>query len=185
MEVVMRVFGLEVPDAGPVFVVALAVHVGAGLTCVVCGTVACVARKGAGRHPRWGRVYLWGLGTVALTAVVLAAVRWPADNHLLATAVVAAGLGAVGWAARRRHRPGWPLRHAAGMAGSFAALLTGFYVDNGRQLPVWDRLPPLASWLLPGAVAAVLTWRALRRFTALSGSPRPAGPPAGPPAPPR
>ena len=27
------------------------------------------------------------------------------------------------------------------MAASYVALLTGFYVDNGPQLPLWDRLP--------------------------------------------
>lgn len=168
------------PDAGPVFVVALGVHVGAGLTCVVAGTVAGLARKRAGRHPRWGRIYLCGLGTVAASAAALAVVRWPADNHLLAIAVTAAGLGAFGWVARRRHRPGWPARHAVGLGGSFAALLTGFYVDNGPQLPVWDQLPHIVYWLLPGLVATVLTRRALRRFAAgVSTRPRPGGQRAG------
>ncbi|GII26430.1 hypothetical protein [Planosporangium mesophilum] len=50
------------------------------------------------------------------------------------------------------------------MGGSYAALLTGFYVDNGPQLPVWDRLPHLTYWLLPTAVGAPLIRRALRRF---------------------
>jgi hypothetical protein len=49
------------------------------------------------------------------------------------------------------------------MAGSYVALLTGFYVDNGPRLPLWDRLPHLAYWLLPAAVGIPLTWRALRR----------------------
>jgi hypothetical protein len=50
------------------------------------------------------------------------------------------------------------------MGGSFAALLTGFYVDNGPQLPLWNRLPHVVYWLLPTAVATVLIRRALRRF---------------------
>jgi peptidoglycan/LPS O-acetylase OafA/YrhL len=160
-----------------VFLVALGVHVIAGLTCVVSGTVACLARKRAGRHPRWGRVYLCGLGAVAVSAAVMAVVRRPLDNHLLAVAVVAAGLGGLGWVARRRRRPGWPLRHAAGLGGSFAALLTGFYVDNGPQLPIWDRLPHLTYWVLPGLVATVLIRRALRRF----GAGAPTRPPSGAP----
>jgi hypothetical protein len=53
--------------------------------------------------------------------------------------------------------------HGASMAGSYVALLTGFYVDNGPQLPVWDRLPHVAYWLLPAVVAVPLTWRALVR----------------------
>ncbi|MEV7628061.1 hypothetical protein [Actinoplanes sp. NPDC089786] len=55
------------------------------------------------------------------------------------------------------------------MAGSYTALLTGFYVDNGPQLPLWDRLPHLSYWLLPAAVAIPLTWRALARNNAVGG----------------
>ena len=38
---------------------------------------------------------------------------------------------------------------AQAAAGSYAPLLTGFYVDNGPHLPLWDRLPHLSYWLLP------------------------------------
>jgi len=38
-----------------------------------------------------------------------------------------------------------------------------FYVDNGPHLPLWDRLPALAFWLLPSAVAIPLIARAIRR----------------------
>ncbi|MEU0487520.1 hypothetical protein ABZ260_51295, partial [Streptosporangium sp. NPDC006013] len=34
--VAVTVFGLPVPNAGPVFLAALAVHVIAGLVCVIC-----------------------------------------------------------------------------------------------------------------------------------------------------
>jgi hypothetical protein len=69
-----------------------------------------------------------------------------------------------GWRTRRRQRPGWPTRHAIGMGGSYIALLTGFYVDNGPFLPLWNRLPDLAFWLLPSAVGVPLIWSALHRF---------------------
>ncbi|GAA3814966.1 hypothetical protein GCM10022226_39740 [Sphaerisporangium flaviroseum] len=42
----MDVLDAPVPDAGPVFLLALAVHVAAGLTCVNCGASAMAARKG-------------------------------------------------------------------------------------------------------------------------------------------
>lgn len=42
--------------------------------------------------------------------------------------------------------------------------MTGFYVDNGPQLPIWNRLPHLTYWLLPAAVGAPLIWLALHRF---------------------
>ena len=36
-------------------------------------------------------------------------------------------------------------------------------VDNGPQLPVWDRLPHVVYWLLPTAIGFPITVRALRR----------------------
>ena len=50
------------------------------------------------------------------------------------------------------------------MGGSYIALLTGFYVDNGPFLPLWDRLPHLTYWLLPSLIGVPLIWVALRRF---------------------
>ena len=156
--------GLPVPAAGPVFAVALAVHVVSGLTAVAAGALAATARKRAGRHPRAGQVYLWSLGVVVATAAVMASIRWREDAHLLVIAVIASGLAGYGYRARRRHRPGWLPRHAIGLGGSYIALLTGFFVDNGQFLPLWDRLPHLAYWLLPGVVGGPLIWLAVRRF---------------------
>src|SRR5213078_4019289 len=126
-----------------VFLAALAVHIAAGLTAVGSGILATTARKRPGRHPRAGTVYLCAIAAVFLTATVLAALRWRQDRHLFLIAAVAAGLAGLGWWARR-HRPRprrWLVWHGGAMAGSFIALFTGFYVDNGPNLPVWDRLP--------------------------------------------
>jgi hypothetical protein len=83
---------------------------------------------------------------------------------LLAIATVAVLLAAFGWRARRLHRPGWPPRHAIGLGGSYIALFTGFYVDNGPFLPVWNRLPHGSYWVIPTAVGVPLIWLALHRF---------------------
>jgi hypothetical protein len=163
-----ELFGLPIPDAGPVFIIALAGHVGAGLTAVVGGALAATARKRPGRHPRAGLVYLWALAGTVTTATVMAAIRWREDLHLLAIAVVAALLAGYGYRARRRRRPGWVPRHAIGMGGSYIALLTAFYVDNGPFLPLWNRLRDLAFWLLPTVIGAPLIWLALRRVAATS-----------------
>jgi uncharacterized membrane protein len=159
------ILGLPIPDAGPIFVAALAVHVTSGLTAVVAGALAATAKKRCGRHPRAGRVYLWALAGIFTTATIMATIRWHQDAHLFAIAVVAFGLGRYGYRARRRHRPGWPLHHAIGMGGSYIALLTGFYVDNGPLLPLWNRLPHITYWLLPTIVGTPLIWLALHRFT--------------------
>jgi len=161
---------------GPVFLAALAAHVLAGLTCVVSGALAATARKRPGRHPTAGRVYLWGLTVVFVTASVMAAIRWRQDRHLFVIAVVAYALGLFGWQMRRRRRAGWPPWHAIGMGGSYIALLTGFYVDNGPQLPLWRLLPHWAYWVLPSAVGIPLIWWALGRFRrGISSRPRAAG----------
>ena len=49
------------------------------------------------------------------------------------------------------------------MGLSYMAMLTAFYVDNGPHLPLWDRLPTVAFWLLPGATARALKRAANRR----------------------
>ena len=160
------IVGLPIPEAGPVFAVALAVHIAAGLTAVVAGALAATAKKRPGRHPTAGRVYLTALGFIFATATIMSVIRWREDAHLFAIACVAAGLGLFGWRARRRRRPGWSTRHAIGMGGSYIVLLTGFYVDNGPFLPIWDRLPHVTYWLVPSLVGVPLIWSALRRFHA-------------------
>jgi len=159
----LDVAGIHIPDAGPVFFTALVLHIAAGLTAVIAGLVATTARKRPGRHPRAGTVYLYAIGAVFLTATVLAVLRWRQDWHLFAIATVAFGLAALGWWARRRRTRRWMVWHGSAMAGSYIALFTGFYVDNGPQLPVWDRLPHLLYWLLPAAVGIPLTGWALIR----------------------
>jgi hypothetical protein len=47
------------------------------------------------------------------------------------------------------------------MGIAYVAMLTAFYVDNGPHLPLWDRLPTLAFWLLPSAIGAPIIARAI------------------------
>jgi hypothetical protein len=180
------ILGIEVPDGRPVFLATLAVHVAAGATCVMAGALAASAGKRPARHPRAGTVYVWGLAVVFATAAVLAGLRWRQDWHLFLIACVAFGLAATGWMARRRRRHRWMLIHGSGMAGSYIALLTGFYVDNGPQLPLWNRLPHWSFWFIPAVVGIPLTWRALHRNGALPIRTRPAaGHTGAPPSRPR
>jgi uncharacterized membrane protein len=170
--------GLPIPDAGPIFAAALVIHILAGLTAVVSGALAATAKKRPGRHPRAGRIYLSALGGVFVTATIMAIIRWREDAHLLAIAVITFSLGLYGYQARRRHRPGWPPHHAIGMGGSYIALLTGFYVDNGPFLPFWKELPHITYWLLPSIVGAPLIWLALSRFRRIPARSRPDDPTA-------
>jgi hypothetical protein len=46
---------------------------------------------------------------------------------------------------------------------SYILLLTAFYVDNGKNLPLWRELPQIAFWLLPGAIGAPIILYVLRK----------------------
>ena len=152
------------------FRIVLALHVTAALTAVVSGALSAAATKGPGRHPRAGTVYLYALAAVFVTVTIMAALRWDRDWHLFVVAAAAFGFAAAGRQARRgaeeTRRTLW---HGATLAASYVLLFTGFYVDNGPRLPLWDRLPHLAYWLIPAAIGAPLTWRALARYRARAG----------------
>src|SRR6478609_10262291 len=113
---VIEIDWLLIPDAGGVFLAVLAVHVLAGVTCVVSGAMAALARKRPGRHPRAGTFYLGGLLVLVITAGVLAVVRWPHDAYLLLIACVTATFAGAGWWARRRRPEGWIRWHGTAMA---------------------------------------------------------------------
>jgi hypothetical protein len=69
----------------------------------------------------------------------------------------------VGRTAMQRRWPAWIRLHITGMGLSYVLLLTAFYVDNGKSLPFWKDLPPIAYWLLPAAVGIPLIVYALCR----------------------
>jgi hypothetical protein len=157
------VLGIPIPSSSPLFLSIVAVHVVAGLICTIAGIVAMLAPKRAGRHPFAGTVYYWSLVVVFLTMAALSILRWPANTHLFVLGILSFGSGVIGRLARRHRWPGWLPVHVTAMAVSYIVLLTAFYVDNGPHLPLWQSLPPLAHWLLPGLVGLpILVW-ALRR----------------------
>lgn len=161
-----HVVGVEVGSAAPVFLAVLAVHVLAGATCVIVGAVAALSGKRHRRHPSAGRLYYIWLALVFVSLVVLSVLRWPHDVDLLAIGTLAFTAATVGLVARRRRRPGWIRWHGTGMAVSYIALFTGFYVDNGPNLPLWNLLPHITYWLLPSVIGIPLLLRALHRATA-------------------
>lgn len=166
-----HILGTEVGSTAPAFLAVLAVHVIAGLTAVITGAIAALARKGSPRHVRAGRWYYRAVSVVFATATVLAAMRWRQDYHLFIIGAVAFTAATAGVWHRRRHRPG-DTGHIAGMGIAYVAMLTAFYVDNGPHLPLWDRLPALTFWLLPSAVGAPVIARAIARARNAAREPR-------------
>ena len=98
-----------------------------------------------------------------LTASGLAAVRWAHDYHLFVLGALSFAAACLGRQARRERWRFWVRLHIAGMGSSYVLLLIAFYVDNGKSLPLWRDLPPVAYWLLPAAVGIPLIIRALFR----------------------
>ena len=159
--------GIAIPSTDPVFLAIVGVHVLLGIVAVISGAVAMLSTKSRGRHPTAGKVYFWSLAALALTAAVLSAYRWSEDYHLFILGALAFAAGFVGRTARRRQPRGWARWHILGMGSSYVLLLTAFYVDNGRNLPLWNKLPTVAYWLLPTIVGLPLILRALRRYASV------------------
>lgn len=163
----ITVLGIPIPSDAPVFLALLGVHVAAGLMCVVTGAVAMLSPKGLGRHPRFGTLYYRGLVVVFATMGVLAAMRWAHNYHLFILGVLSFTAAFVGRQAAPSRTPGRIRVHVIGMGLSYILLLTAFYVDNGKNLPLWRLLPPLAYWLVPLAVGVPIMVRAFQNHPLL------------------
>jgi uncharacterized membrane protein len=154
---------------GPLFVAFLIPHIVAGMAATASGAIVLISGKGTRRHVRVGTVYYWAIGGLAVTAAGLTVVRGVRDLYLLVLGVIALALASTGRHVRRHPlaRPwrAWPghAPHILAMATSYTVMLTAFYVDNGKRLPLVSHLPTAAFWLLPAAIAAPLIARSLYR----------------------
>jgi uncharacterized membrane protein len=156
------VAGIEIPSTDPVFLaVVVGVHIPLGLGCVVIGALAMLSSKGRGRHSTLGTTYFWCLLALFLSAAFLSIMRWAENVHLFALGLMSF---ASAWWGRTAVRRRWPLRirlHLTAMGLSYILMLIAFYVDNGRQLPLWKVLPHVTYWLLPLLIGIPLIVRAL------------------------
>jgi hypothetical protein len=157
------VAGIEVPSTSLLFLTIVGVHVLLGLACVIAGAVAMLSPKRQGRHPTFGTVYFWCLSALFISATGLSIVRWAQDYHLFLFGALSFSVALVGRTARRRRWPGWVRVHISAMGASYILLLTAFYVDNGKSLPLWKELPAIIYWLLPSAIGIPIIVNALLR----------------------
>ena len=162
----LTIGGIPIPFRSPTLLAVLAIHVAAGAGAVVSGALAMLSRKGPGRHPWFGRMYFWCLVTVTSSMAFLAIARWREDYHLFGIGAFAAACALLGLT-RVRRTPRKLRTHVISFGASYILLLTAFYVDNGKNLPLWNRLPPISYWLLPSAIGVALIIRALRRHPLL------------------
>jgi hypothetical protein len=162
-EQVTEVAGIVIPSASPVFLSLVAVHVAVALVAVLTGIVAMLSPKAVGRHPRYGRLYFWSLFGVFVSASALSFMRW-AENYLLFIIGASAfALALIARTAVRARWPAWPRVHLIGMGSSYTLLLIAFYVDNGKNLPLWRDLPAACYWAIPTAIGIpLILWTLLR-----------------------
>jgi hypothetical protein len=120
------------------------VHVLFGLAAVTTGAIAMLSNKGRGRHSKWGTTYFWFLLGVFVTMSALSFMRWAQNYHLFILGVLSFSSALFGRTALRRRWYQWPRLHLTGMGASYVLMLTAFYVDNGKNLPLWRELPQIA-----------------------------------------
>jgi hypothetical protein len=137
------------------------VHVLFGLAAVTAGAIAMLSNKGRGRHSNWGTTYFWFLFGVFVTMSALSFTRWAENYHLFILGVLSFASALFGRTAVQRRWHQWPRLHLTGMGASYILLLTAFYVDNGKNLPLWRELPEIAFWFLPSAIGVPLILYAL------------------------
>jgi hypothetical protein len=159
----IAIAGISIPSDAPPFLAVLAVHVLAGLICVIAGVAAMTSRKARGRHPWAGSIYYWSLSVVFASMATLSVARWAEDYDLFALGILSFLAASVGRQARRRRWRNWARFHVVGMGLSYILLVTAFYVDNGKSLPLWRDLPQAAFWILPSLLGGPLILHALWR----------------------
>jgi hypothetical protein len=167
--------GIPIPSTDPVFLAIVGVHVLFGLAAVITGAVAMLSSKGRGRHSNWGAIYFWCLGGVFVTMSALSFMRWAENYHLFLLGALSFGFAYFGRSAARRRWHQWPRLHLSGMGASYILMLTAFYVDNGKNLPLWKELPEVAFWILPSAIGVPLILNALFRHPLVRGFDRARG----------
>lgn len=152
------ILGLPIPSSSPIFVTLVVIHILFGIAVMLSGLMAMLSQKGRGRHSTFGKAYFWLLAGVGVTMAALSTMRWSEDYPLFILGVLALTCAYTGRRLRRK-----PRLHLVSMGASYVLMLTAFYVDNGKVLPLWKELPSLAYWLLPGALGIpLIIWASFR-----------------------
>jgi hypothetical protein len=158
------ILGIQIPSTDPVFIaVIVAIHIPLGLACVIAGATAMLSEKRRGRHSTAGKAYYWCLLALFASATSLSAMRWAENYHLFILGALSFASAWLGRRALRARWRAWVRLHITGMGLSYVLMLIAFYVDNGKQLPLWKDLPDFTYWLVPLAVGVPLIVSALLR----------------------
>jgi uncharacterized membrane protein HdeD (DUF308 family) len=156
-----EIAGLVIHSTDPLFLSFIALHVSFGLAAVSGGLVAMISPKRRGRHSRWGLIYVWSVTALFGSACALGLLRGAEDLPIVTLGAGAFVSAWIGRSARRGYFRNSTRVHLAAMGCSYILMLTAFYVETGEQLPLWDRLPHVLYWIIPGALGVPLIVHAL------------------------
>lgn len=163
----INIGGIVIPFHNPIILTILGIHILAGLICLISGITAMISKKGPGKHRISGSVYFWSFSVIFITAVILSITRLDEDYYLLIIDIFAFASAFIGRLSLKRKWKSWPKIHITGMGISYILLVTAFYMDNGKNLPVWKDLPGFTYWLLPNIAGIPLIGYALFRYRKL------------------
>lgn len=131
------IFGIPVPSDNKLFLTIVVIHILLGIVCVVSGIVAMLGNKGGRIHVWAGKIYYWVLLLIFITVIPLSIVRWPHSNHLFVLGTLSFFTAYFG--RQLALKPKMDFRfHTILMGASYIFLLTAFYVDNGKNLPILE-----------------------------------------------
>jgi hypothetical protein len=163
MEGTTDIFGIPVPSTDRTFLSFVVVHILVSLVAVVSGLGAMLSDKGRQRHSTYGKIYFWSMLLAFCTVITLSVMRWPHNIHLLSIGVLAISFTLAGYWLAKSQRLNWTRHHTICMGASYILLMTGFYVDNGKNLPFWKLFPQWFFWVFPVIVGVpIILWALLK-----------------------
>lgn len=163
MEETTDIFGIPVPSTDRTFLAFVAVHILISLIAVLAGLFAMLSDKRKTRHRYFGKAYFWAMVSSFCTVVILSIMRWPHNIHLLSIGVLAITATLIGYRFAINRTLNWTRYHTICMGTSYILLMTGFYVDNGKNLPFWKLFPQLFFWVFPAVVGIpIIIWALLK-----------------------
>jgi hypothetical protein len=156
-------FGIPIPSTDRIFIAGVIVHIIIAFVAVLSGLMAMLADKSKKKHPVMGRIYFWSMLSSFVTIIFLAAMRWPHNIHLLVTGTFAFAFTFFGRMLAKSHTRNWTRLHTICMGLSYVLLLTGFYVDNGKNLPFWSQFPEWVFLIFPFTIGVPIIGVVLKR----------------------
>ena len=154
----------SIPSDNNLLLIILGIHIASGLTCVISGLVAMLSNKVKKVHPAAGRIYYWGMVFVFITVILILIMKPPINIPILILDFFTFLFTYLGKRLARLNNPSRTRLHIICMGLSYILLLTGFYVDDGKNLPFWNQFSQLFFWLFPSVIGIPIILYTLLRY---------------------